>query len=147
MPNTKNEKNFEKIKDFKEVFDKGKKFKTSSSQIIVLVEESQQQNSSLSLGVLALKKIVGKKAVHRNKAKRRFRHGFLSRLQIASVEHGFHVKIIALTNKTTLCCPWSQILFDIEKEFQFINKEIANFKGKRHEEGLDKIKNLANPCG
>ncbi|MES2616148.1 MAG: ribonuclease P protein component [Bdellovibrionota bacterium] len=115
---------FEKVKNFTEIFDKGKKFKTFSSQIIVYLEETEIHGGKLSLGVLALKKIVGKKAVCRNKAKRRFKHGLLKSLSTVALNKGFNIKVVALTNKNTLACPWSQILADIEKELRFINSEI-----------------------
>ena len=118
---------YEKIQDFKEVFDKGKKFKTFSSQLIVYLEKLESQNYKISLGVLALKKIVGKKAVSRNKAKRRFKNGFLEALKAVQIENGFHIKIVALTNKNTLSCQWADILSDIKKELLFINKEIRLF--------------------
>ena len=124
---------YEKVEDFKEIFNKGKKFKTFSSQIILYLEKSDCQNNKLSLGVLALKKIVGKKAVFRNKVKRRFKHGLLTSLNAVQLEEGFHIKMIALTNKNTLTCAWTQVLSDIEKELHFINCEIKLKKAKQDE--------------
>lgn len=115
---------YEKVAHFKEIFDKGKKHKTSTSQIIIFLEKASVENNKLSLGILALKKIVGKKAVHRNKAKRRFKHALLASLKKIILESGFHIKLIALTNKNTLNCPWEQVLADIEKHLIFVNKEI-----------------------
>lgn len=120
---------FEKIKNFKEVFEKGKKFKTLTSQVILLLEESHNKKGTLSLGVLTLKKILGKKATVRNKAKRRFKHALLNSLPKTLLESGFHIKIIALLNKNTVSYPWTQILSDIEKELKFMNEEIVLKRG------------------
>ncbi len=119
---------FEKLKNFQEVFQKGKKFKTRTSQIIFLIEkkESLLAKVQLQVGLIALKKIVGKKAVCRNKAKRRFKHGFLSQMKALNFPGGICVKIIALTNKNTLSCAWDQILEDITKSMSYIAVHIAS---------------------
>ena len=116
----------EKVKDFKKIFNNGKKFKTSTSQVIVLIEKNLETKSKVSFGILALKKIVGKKAVCRNKAKRRYRNGLFSVLKTTALEDGFHIQFIALTNKNTLNAPWEQVLSDIEKELHFMRGQIQN---------------------
>lgn len=116
----------EKLSNFKEVFDKGQKYKTSTSHIIFLLERAPNEphpNRKIYFGVLALKKIVGKKAVDRNKAKRRFKHAFRECLKKEHFINEMDIKIIALTNKNTLSCAWPQLLSDIERAFKFINKE------------------------
>jgi ribonuclease P protein component len=127
----------DKVKNFKEIFENGKKFKTLSSQIVLFLQPLQEEESKISYGVLALKKIVGKKAVCRNKAKRRFRNGLLASLKIFEIENGYHIKIVALTNKNTITSPWPQVLKDIEKHLKFIHEEIRKSKENMNEQKIN----------
>ena len=125
---------FEKMTKFKDVFEKGKKYKTYTSHVIVLLDEVPPEvNEKILLGVLALKKIVGKKAVHRNTAKRRYKSALREALKTITVNPSFHIKIVALTNKNTLSCPWNDLLTDVARQIEWINREIDTKKASLHD--------------
>jgi ribonuclease P protein component len=115
-----------KIENFKFVFDNGLKVKTRTSQIFVHVAPNTQTESSptCSFAVLALKKIVGKKAVSRNLARRRFKMAFWEEFKQHPFPSHLHVQIIAMTNKHALDAPWEALLSDVRLYFKRINELI-----------------------
>lgn len=116
----------EPVKNFKAVFESGKRYKTPSAQFVFLIAENSAPHPTLQIGLIAMKKVVGKKAVDRNRCKRRLRHALQSILKNYSIPFSHNIHVVLLGNKNTLTNPWDQLISDIEKGLQYIQQKIQN---------------------
>jgi ribonuclease P protein component len=100
----------QKLKDFDDLFKTGVRSKHPEFLVVFSRELVDPQNSESA--VIASKKAVHKRAVHRNRTKRRLR----ALMQNFSLSHTLlPAKWCILGNRHTSQCLWSALEFSIEK--------------------------------
>ncbi len=119
----------EPVKNFKIVFETGKRMKTSSAQFVFSIQDSIGNEPAIQLGFIAMKKVVGKKAGDRNRCKRRLRHAFAKTLKNYSIHPSKKISLVVLGNKNTLTNSWEQLIADIEKGLSIIQQKITENMG------------------
>ncbi len=114
-----------KLSNHQKVFEKGRRFKKPSCQFIFLTEFKETKSFCLHLSVLAIKKIVGKKAVLRNLAKRRLKAAVRASLQECFQSLPcLNVSLIIMASPKTTSLPWEQICSDVQNALHEISKEM-----------------------
>ncbi|MGY3804780.1 ribonuclease P protein component [Pigmentibacter ruber] len=110
-----NQTNFliEKIENFSLFFEKARKIKTNSFLFYFQINNSPTQCSVLKYAIISSKKGVHKRAVKRNKARRRIRHALFSVLKTFDLPSEVALDIVFMANRSVLSVNWEQLLEEI----------------------------------
>ncbi|WGL60103.1 ribonuclease P protein component [Pigmentibacter sp. JX0631] len=120
-----NQTNFliEKIENFSLFFEKARKIKTNYFLFYFQVNNSLIDSSVLKYAIISSKKGVHKRAVKRNKARRRIRHALFSVLKTFDLPSEIALDIVFMANRSVLSVTWEQLLEEISLILQKSLKE------------------------
>ena len=109
---------------FQKFFNKSKKLRGRHFNTFVFPKDSEQEEGlELSYMVLASKKGVHKRAVKRNRAKRRIKAAVLEFLKENQGLNDLPYHIGFMAYRTSLECPWEEITSDVQETLIRIHKK------------------------
>jgi ribonuclease P protein component len=117
----------EKIKDFKAFFGLARKRKSQAFSLYYVKGEQDKKTElvsskagSLSFGVIASKKGVSKKAVHRNRVKRRLRSAFRDALKSTDLPSNREIQLVFFANRCLLEAKWKNLTESVTHAMQVV---------------------------
>lgn len=103
----------EKIENFSSFFDSAAKFRTNFFLFYYKKEKSTLSHGVLKYAVLSSKKGVHKRAVKRNKARRRIRHALFAVLKTLDLPAEVAINVLFMANRSVLTAQWERLLQEV----------------------------------
>lgn len=107
-----------KITNFSEFYSNASKYRTAYFLTYMSFKKGKDEQGSLNFAVVTSKKGVHKRAVKRNRARRRLKCAFRYYLKTAELPLGVDIQVLFMANRTVLDAPWADLLAAVHTAMQ-----------------------------
>ncbi|APJ03962.1 ribonuclease P protein component [Silvanigrella aquatica] len=112
-----------KITNFSEFYSSATRFKTHHFLTYIVCKKNSGCESTLKFAVVTSKKGVHKRAVKRNRARRRLKNAFLNYLKTATFPPGVEIQVLFMANRSVLDAPWEKLLGTVHIAMQTVRAQ------------------------
>jgi len=121
-----------KIKNFAEFYASATKFKTRYFLTYMSIRKTHNPRTLFQFAIVASKKGVHKRAVQRNRARRRLKAALQCYLKNAVLPLGIEIQVLFMANRTVLDAKWEDLYEIVQNAIQ---KVLANCTALQSESG------------
>jgi ribonuclease P protein component len=99
-----------KITNFSEFYSSASKYRTPYFLTYMSIKKKTEAEGGLKFAVVTSKKGVHKRAVKRNRARRRIKCAFMKYLKTATFPFGIEIQVLFMANRSVLDATWDDLL-------------------------------------
>lgn len=99
-----------KITNFNKFYKSARKSRFECFLTYTICDKAECQGSSILFAVVASKKGVHKRAVKRNRVRRRLKNAFFYCLKNLQIPEGIELQILFMANRNVLEVPWNSLI-------------------------------------
>ena len=116
-----------KITNFSEFYSSASKYRTTYFLTYMSFKKNPDVEGSLKFAVVTSKKGVHKRAVKRNRARRRIKCAFMDYLKTAAFPFGIEIQVLFMANRSVLDATWDELLGAVKIAMQKVLSRSAVF--------------------
>lgn len=115
-----------KITNFSEFYSSASKYRTAYFLTYMSFKKNPETKCVLKFAVVTSKKGVHKRAVKRNRARRRVKSAFMDYLKTANFPFGVEIQVLFMANRSVLEATWDELLGSITVAMQNVLSRCAS---------------------
>ena len=120
-----------KITNFAEFYSNASKYRTTYFLTYMSFKKTEDEKGSLNFAVVTSKKGVHKRAVKRNRARRRLKYAFIHYIKTAQLPLGIEIQVLFMANRSVLEADWDDLLTAVQNAMQkVISRGCSNLEAK-----------------